>query len=204
MNIQNTILFGFPIMNTNIDKKSYNKKSIISTIEKNFKISNQRNSWDKVSVLHHAFNDWDNSKYHNVDFKTLILSDYYFNFLIDNYTCLSNSNFMQSHVHPGADFTAVHYIQFDKKQHTPTRLENTLPYVDYIEQIRPNLFKILSRKHSSNSWAFKDWSQDVKEDDFYFYPAYLKHKIDPQTSKNKNRITIVLNIILSPKQKEKQ
>ena len=220
MNIQNTILFGFPIMNTNIDKKSYNKKSIISTIEKNFKISNQRNSWDKISVLHHAFNDWDNSKYHNVDFKTLIpiykkilmamfskmdlLSDYYFNFLIDNYTCLSNSNFMQSHVHPGADFTAVHYIQFDKKQHTPTRLENTLPYVDYIEQIRPNLFKILSRKHSSNSWAFKDWSQDVKEDDFYFYPAYLKHKIDPQTSKNKNRITIVLNIILSPKQKEKQ
>ena len=81
--------------------------------------------------------------------------------------------------------------------------------LEYDEQpgvifLRPNLFKILSRKHSSNSGAFKDWSQDVKEDDFYFYPAYLKHKIDPQTSKNKNRITIVLNIILSPKQKEKQ
>ena len=73
---------------------------------KNFKINNQRNSWDKISVLHHAFNDWDNSKYHNVDFKTLVpiykkilmvmfskmdlLSDYYFNFLI----ALTGSNFL--------------------------------------------------------------------------------------------------------------
>ena len=35
MDIINNILFGFPVMNTKIDKKSYDKKSIISTIEKN-------------------------------------------------------------------------------------------------------------------------------------------------------------------------
>jgi len=212
MNIQDTILFGFPIMNTNIDKKSYNKKSIISTIEKNFKIGNQRNSWDKTSVLHHAFNDWDNSKYHNVDFKTLIpiykeilitmfskmdlLSDYYFNFLIDNYTCLSNSNFMQSHVHPGADFTAVHYIQFDKKNHKGTRFINTLPFTDYIKEIAPGLYNVLSLNDNKNSWLCESWIDNVEEDDFYFYPAYLKHTIDPQVAKNKNRITIVLNIKL--------
>ncbi len=213
MNINNTILFGFPVMSTKIDKKSYDKKSIISTIEKNFKINSKRNSWDNESVLHHSFNDWDNSKYHYVDFETLIpvykktlidmfnrmhlLSDYCFNFLIDNYTCLSYSNFMKSHVHPGADFTAVHYLQFDKKHHTATKFENTLPHIDYMEQIRPQLSKIISRKHPLNSWACKDWSEDVSEDDFYFYPAYLKHKIDPQTSKKKNRITVVINITLN-------
>ena len=42
--IQNIILFGFPVMSVKIDQKSYNKKSIISTIEKNFKISPKRNS----------------------------------------------------------------------------------------------------------------------------------------------------------------
>ena len=34
------ILFGSPVMITQIDKKSYDKKSIISTIEKNFKLNN--------------------------------------------------------------------------------------------------------------------------------------------------------------------
>lgn len=199
-------------MNTKIDKKSYDKKSIISTIEKNFKINNKRNFWDKASVLHHAFNDASNPQYHKVNFDTLIpvykktlfalfnkmdfISSYHFNFRVDNYTCLSNSNYMSSHVHPGADFTAVHYIQFDKKHHTSTRFENSLPYIDYIKQMRPDLFKILSNKHPSNSWMYKDWGSNVEEDDFYFYPAFLKHKIDPQTSKKKNRITIVLNITL--------
>ena len=151
-------------MNTKIDKKSYDKKSIISTIEKNFKINNKRNFWDKASVLHHAFNDASNPQYHKVNFDTLIpvykktlfalfnkmdfISSYHFNFRVDNYTCLSNSNYMSSHVHP------------------------------------------------SNSWMYKDWGSNVEEDDFYFYPAFLKHKIDPQTSKKKNRITIVLNITL--------
>ena len=213
MNINSTTLFGFPVMDTKIDKKSYDKKSIISTIEKNFKISNQRNSWDKESVLHHSFNDWNNSKYHRVDFDTLvpvykktlltmfnkmnITSTYHFNFIVDNYTCLSNSNFMQSHVHPGADFTAVHYLQFDKKHHTATKFENTLPYVDYIQAIRPQLFEVLSAKHPLNTWAYKDWTAHVEEDSFYFYPAYLKHQITPQTSKKKNRITVVLNITLN-------
>jgi len=38
MNINKNILFGFPLMITKIDKKSYNKKSIISAIEKKFQI----------------------------------------------------------------------------------------------------------------------------------------------------------------------
>jgi len=209
------LLFGFPVMIEKIDKKSYDKKSIISTIEKNFLLNKKRNQWDKRSVLHHAYDDFSNSKYHKVNFDTLIpvykktlmgmfknmklMSDYSFNFLIVNYTCLSESNYMAPHYHPGADFTAVHYIQFDKKHHTSTMYENTSPYAEYIKELRPELAKILSDKHSSNSWAYKSWLLGTEEDHFCFSPAFLKHRIDPQASKNKNRITIVLNITLKRK-----
>jgi hypothetical protein len=210
--IKNNTLFGFPVMGTKIDQKSYDKKSIISTIEKNFKLNKKRNRWDKQSVLHHAYKDFDNPKYHKVNFDTLLpvyekvlgemfkkmdlRSTYRFYFNIINYTCLSKSNYMASHVHPGVDFTAVHYIQFDKKYHTPTTYENHLPCIDYVDNITPKLTKILSNKHSTNSWACQDWSLDIEEDDFCFSPAYLKHRINPQVSKNKNRITSVLNIVL--------
>ena len=213
--IKHNTLFGFPIMTEKIDKKSYDKKSIVSVIEKNFKLNKTRNTWDKTSVLHHAFKDFDNPKYHKVNFVTLtpvykkvlmgmlksmnLLSTFRFYFKIVNYTCMSNSNYMSSHLHPGADFTAVHYIQFDKKHHTPTIFENTLPYIEYLDTMRPTLSKILNNKDSRNSWAYKDWRLGREEDDFCFSPAYLKHRIDPQTSKTKNRITIVLNISLKCK-----
>ena len=210
--IRHTALFGFPVMIQKIDKKSYNKKSIVSTIEKNFKLNKHRNLWDVTSRLHHAFKDFDNPKYHKVNFDTLLpvyekvleemfkkmdlRSPYRFDFTIVNYACMSNSHYMNPHLHPGSDFTAVHYIQFDKKHHTPTMFENTLPCADYLVNLRPNLAKILSNRHPTNSWAYQDWSLDIEEDDFCFSPAYLKHRINPQVSKHKNRITIVLNIWL--------
>jgi len=206
-------LFGFPVVVAKIDKKSYDKKSIITTIEKNFKLNKKRNRWDKISVLHHAYSDFSNPKYHKVNFDTLIpvykevitsivknmvlRTPWKFKFKIVNYTCLSNSHYMQSHVHTGTDFTAVHYIQFDKKHHTPTTFENTLSHSLYGEHLRPELSKILSYGHPSNSWMCGTWKLNIEEDDFCFSPGFLKHRIDPQTSKNKNRITIILNINLT-------
>jgi len=211
MDLIHNTLFGFPVVTTKIDKTTYDKKSIISTIEKNFKLNKERNSWDKGSILHHAYNDFSNPKYHYVDFDTLIpvyketlisifkgmdiSSTFDFDFRIVNYTCMSNSNYMRSHVHP-KDFTAVHYIQFDKKHHTPTIFENSLPHIDYINELSPQLTKILSKKDNLNSWTCGKWRIDTEEDDFCFSPAYLKHRIETQTSKNKNRITIILNIYL--------
>ena len=199
-------------MRTKIDQKSYDKKSIISTIEKNFKLNKKRNLWDKESVLHHVYNDGSNPKYDKVNYSTLLpvyekvlttmfdgmgmRSTYHFNFGIINYTCLAKSNYMASHIHVGVDFTAVHYIQFDNKHHTPTTFENTLPHTEYLDTIRPALTKILNNKDSRNSWAYKNWFLNIEEDDFCLSPSLLKHKIDPQTSKKKNRITIVLNIAL--------
>ena len=212
MNIQNNVLFGFPVMSTTISKKTYNKKDIISTIEKNFKISNKRNNWDNKSVLHHSADDWNNSKYHKINFESIlpvykktigkmltqlkIGPEYSFEFEIANYTCLSNTNFMLPHLHPDSDFAAVHYIQFDKKNHTATKFINTSPYVDYIRKIRPELFKVFSSENFKNSWAFGHWVNAVEEDDFYCYPSYLKHEIEPQISKDKKRITIAININL--------
>jgi len=209
------VLFGFPVLTTKIDKKSYDKKSIISTIEKNFKLNKKRNAWDKVSVLHHSYKDESNSEYHKVNFNSLILVykkvltrifkemvlllSFDFEFKIINYTCLANSHYMASHIHNMTDFTAVHYIQFDKKHHTSTTFENALPHTEFINYLSPELMKILSHKHPSNSWAYRDWTLDIEEDDFCFSPALLRHKVYPQNSKTKNRITIVLNISVKKK-----
>ena len=213
--IKSLFLFGFPLMRTNIDKTSYDKKSLISTIEKNFKLNKKRNLWDNISVLHHAYKDKSNSKYHKLNFKALLpiytkiltamfnnmklAGEFEFECQIVNYTCLSNSNYMDSHIHSGTDFTAVHYIQFDKKHHTSTMYENGLPHAQHILQLRPELIKILSKTHNSNSWAYRNWILDVEEDDFVLSPSYLMHRIIPQNSKNKNRITLVLNINLKEK-----
>ena len=205
-------LFGSPVIMTKLDPKSYDKKSIVSTIEKNFKLNKTRNMWDKQSVLHHSHDDVANPRYHQVKFDSLlpvykeVITNIFKNmqltaaweidFTLVNYTCLSKSHYMASHNHPEVDFSAVHYLQFDKKHHTPTKFENTLPYAKYVTALRPNLLKILSSKHLSNSWAWNTWEIATEEDDFCFFPAFLQHGINPQTSKNKNRITVVLNISL--------
>ena len=61
--IKHLTLFGFPVMMGKIDPITYNKKSIINAIEKNFKINKTRNKWDKTSVLHHVYNDGANPKF---------------------------------------------------------------------------------------------------------------------------------------------
>ena len=214
MDLKNKLLFGFPIVTTKIEENFYDKKSIISTIEKNFKINKERNKWDKRSVLHHSNKDDSNSRYHKVNFDTLVpvykkviskildnfpMTPVDFEFTISNYTCLSNSNYMASHLHPSSDFSAVHYIQFDKEHHTGTTFENSLSHVEYIGELRPELTKIFSPSHAVNSWIYGNWEIGVDEDDFCFSPSFLRHKIEPQISPNKNRITIALNITLKKK-----
>ena len=215
----NTVLFGFPLMVTKIDPTSYNKKHIVSTIEKNFKLK-KTNRWDKQSILQYAYADFSNPKYHKVNFDTLLpiynhtLGELFkkigffarcdMNFIIVNYTCLGKSNYMVPHMHPEADFIAVPYVQFDQKNHFPTVFENILPHATYIDFIRPDLSQILSNQDVLNSWAYKSWTPTIEEDDFCLCPSFLRHRIDPQASKKKNRITVVLNITLKKKISKKK
>ena len=217
MQIKNKNLFGFPIIKTKINKTLYDKKNIINTIEENYKINNKRNNWDDLSILHHVSNDWKNTKFKKINFNKIIpvykdilqktlnklnfICKYSFKFVIVNYTCLNKHNFMQPHIHPKCHFTAVHYLQFDKNNHTGTRYHNTLPFIEHLGELAPELLEISSKNDFTNSWLCGSWREDVEEDDFYLYPSFLKHSIDPQKSKNKKRMTIILNITLK-KQKD--
>ena len=210
MKMDKTLIFGFPVFTTKISKSLYERKKIISTIEQNFKINNQRNKWDKQSVMHHSYNDWSNPTYKKVNFSTLLpvykkviqeivdqmsfSKPIQYTFQIVNYTCLGSSNYMASHDHPGCDFSAVHYLQFDKVNHSPTLFENSSPHVNYMLTLRPDLLATLAPNHNVNSWAYRDWKLDSDEDDFCLVPGVMRHCIESQQSKKKNRITVVINV----------
>ena len=103
---------------------------------------------------------------------------------------------MQSHYHDNSDFTAVHYLKFDKEKHKPTIFENKNTYVSYLKNLRPELLNLLDSSDLNNSWAREYWSFNIEEDDFCITPSFLHHFVPVQTS-DKIRITIVLNIYLS-------
>ena len=136
------ILFGIPIHCIKIDPKSYNKKQIIKIIKHNYKINKFRDKgYDQgESNIHHSYHDLDNKKFKNIDYRGVGLMDVYdkvfktfandilkhkkrflYKYDIVNYTAMQQNQFMTSHQHlPSADFSAIHYIQFDEKKHTPT------------------------------------------------------------------------------------
>jgi hypothetical protein len=203
-------LFGFPIIHSNIKPSLFDKNEIIKDIENNYKISNKRNNHNIHGDLHHSVMDENNSIFKQINYEKIIpvytklltkifksfnfKKNIKFNFKIVNYTCLSNSQYLGSHDHIQNDFTAVHYIQFDEKNHTATRLINPNSRSSHYNVLRPNLAKLLSNTDFENSWFFKVWTLNVKENDFVFMPGTLEHEILPQKSIEKNRITIVLNI----------
>jgi len=207
-------LFAFPVYITKIDEKLFNKKKIIKDIEYNYKKNKNRNFWDNKkttsSNLHHSFDDTKNKEFIDINYTELLpiytnkINEYLqnfkfkkniqFKFKIVNYTCMTDSQFMRSHHHNDSDFSAVHYLKFNKKTHLPTTFENTNPYKDYIGYLRPNLKKCLNENDISNSWAFNDWCFDIEENDICFSPSYLYHSVPIQPLTNDTRICVVLNI----------
>jgi len=207
-------IYGYPVGVVNLNKNLYNKKKIVKTIVDNFKINKERNKWDKNSSfnIHHAYNDWQNPLYKQIDFKTLLplydeviknyleklfkTPDYQYKFEIINYTCMSKSGYMGDHVHH-CEFTLVHYIQFDPLRHKSTCFLNPYPHAAYFNQLGKNLLPVLNEKNSMNSWAFREWHLDIKEDDLIIHPGLMGHKVKSQTSTKKNRITIVSNVTIA-------
>ena len=210
MSIELYNIFGFPIVHSFIKPSLFNKSEIIKDIENNYKISEYRNEFDKESNLHHSFKNNNETKFKEINYKSLIsiysnilkkmfnkfnfIKKIKFTFKVVNYTCLGNSQYLSSHIHNDCDFTAVHYIQFDEKNHTSTRIINNNSHAMYYKKMSPNLFNALSNQEINNSWIFRNWILNVKEDDFVLMPAVLEHDILPQKFVDKKRITIVLNI----------
>jgi hypothetical protein len=210
-------IFGFPCFIKNIDENLYDKKEIIKDIEHNYNKNKERNVWNKGKItesnLHHIYNDWDNKDFKKINFDKLIpiykdifveffknlkfrKEEIKFKFNIVNYTCLTSSQNMASHIHLDCDFSAIHYIKFDDTEHTPTLFENSNNYSRYIENLRPSLNKILDEKCILNSWYYQNFTFKIKENDICIIPGLLSHSILKQAETEKKRITIVCNISL--------
>jgi len=215
MNFKLMQLYGYPVGIATIDKNMYDKKNIIETIENNFKKDKKRNKWDIFSDLHHVYNDERNPNQQQVNWETLfplykIAFNNYFKHIfksvdieydmqIANYTCMEKSNYMGEHIHYSS-FSAIHYIQFDEENHSPTCFINPYSHGDYFGMIfHKNINSLLDKRNILSSWAFNKWHLGMKEDELVITPGIMKHRVDPQKSKNKNRITVVINAnILNP------
>ena len=109
-------IFAHNIFNYYIDPKSYNKESIVNTINSNYNKQKDRNYFDSMNALesnlHHSYNDIDNKElpmpdysslmivyenvfkelYTNLKFKEGVEIKYHFQ--IVNYTCTNKNQFM--------------------------------------------------------------------------------------------------------------
>jgi uncharacterized protein (TIGR02466 family) len=84
-------------------------------------------------------------------------------------------------------FSMVHYVQFDKNEHSAAEFENPLATIlksmaPAEKELIPNFFKGL---HATPNM--------VKEGDIIIFPAYLKHAVNIQESE-KERISTATNI----------
>lgn len=211
------ILFQHNIFKYKIDPKFYNKADIVNTINSNFKQQKSRNHFDNMNVvssdLHHSYNDVDNKElplpdysslvpiyekvfkelYSNFKFKPGIEINYHF--MIVNYTCTNKSQFMRRHHHlPSADFSCVHYLQFDE-EHSPTLFYNPGDTVARGNKaIRTKFVNSLNLNDFNNLGYAEYTSPNFEEDDMIIFPGYLDHEIPPSKQEYKrNRITVVTN-----------
>lgn len=202
-------MFDLPVKQYSLNPLSYNKEEIISCIENNFNKDPIRNAKPCMGSLHQSLYDT-NDGYETPNYELIkpiyakaidrYLTDLNligckFNFYIANYTCISEHTNMRSHFHTEADFSAVHYIQYDKKIHSSTRFNNPFVWNDYKKFVRPKLHTFLPNQ-IENSWFYDWWECEVEEDDIVFFPALLKHEITTQKKSDKYRISIALNIEL--------
>ena len=67
-----TYLFGLPIFKVKINPELYEKKKILSQIEKNYKTSKVRNKWSLDSYIltdiHHSIQDDDNPAFKKINY----------------------------------------------------------------------------------------------------------------------------------------
>ena len=178
-------LFTHNIFKYYIDSKSYNKQSIVDTINSNYNKQKDRNFFDNhvlvKSDIHHSYNDVGNKELPMPDYSSLLP--------------VYKNQFMRRHHHlPSADFSSIHYLQFDE-EHSPTLFYNPGDTIakSYMA-MRDNMVESLDLEHHSNSGYAEYTAPIYKEDDMIIFPGYLEHEILPSKHQYKrNRITIITN-----------
>jgi len=205
-------MFGIPYYCSTIDPTAYNKSEILADITNNYNKNSFRNKWDTISDLHHSYEDKDNPDFKVIDYQKLLplytqhitdfLNEYSateitFRYDVENYTCTTKGQFMQEHDHPFSDFTAVHYLKYNKNIHTPTTYTNPIVWNYYNQRLVSNTMHQISTGEKSNflnhSWCWSNVNLNVEEDNFVITPALLRHQVQRQQT-DELRVAIVLNI----------
>ena len=208
-------LFPTRIFKFKIDPEVYNKEHLVDTLIKNYKLdpTRNRNNWDDTSELHHYYNDWNNTTYDDLPLSSLqqvydnIIRELMeeiqtsknvdYQWTLENVTV--NAKHMAAHDHVGfADggmqsvYSGIHYIKFNKDVHNSTMFLNPLT-MSHINCLTEGISQVLNPNSEENSSYYESWNLNVIEDDFIFFPAYLKHKVLSSISDD-YRITSVVNL----------
>jgi len=118
--------------------------------------------------------------------------DIKFNLKVINYTISNFQSIMEPHLHGNSEFSMIHYVKFDSKEHAPTTFLN--PYNFYGYNVRMEfLSNKMNLNNLRNSWNQEEWAFDTEEDDLIIFPAVLKHMVKNKDS-NKMRISVAANV----------
>ena len=208
-------LFGSPVWSDHISPALYNKKELIDKMLKNYERSPIRNNWDTVSRLHHSLQDNNNFEYEEINYDKLInvyrnkIIKFFketnlsckFNFEIMNYTVVDSDGYLRPHEH-FCDFTAIHYLSYDKENHLPLILHNDNPLNKHLKyQIIKNKINIDEDYNGVHSMFCSTWELPLKEDELYIMPGFLTHSVENNKKVNfqktdKKRICIAFNIMV--------
>jgi hypothetical protein len=208
-------LFPTNVYKTRIDPSSYDKDTLVDKMMANYELEPQRNNWDAVSILHHTYNDANNSKFQAISVEELkplyneivnktvrglsLLKPLNFKFNIANIAI--NTKYMQLHDHGSPDpnlecaFSCIHYIKYKKDMHPNTTLVNPFqltPDRGSFDKYR----SAINHKDITNSVFSSEWEIDVEEDDMIIFPAYLEHYVRAKTNADFTypRLIVALNI----------
>lgn len=204
-------MFGVPFYKTKIDSKSYDKDKIVNLIKENYDLDPHRNSKNWLTDFHQGFGPENNQSFKKFDNKTQIpilklykktIQNFFnsyiskeakFQFHIVSYTCMLKNQHMFEHIHY-ADFSAVHYIKYNKSVHKPTNYINPNSWGYHADALFTKKWtEACDVKDLNFSWMSTSFTLDVEEDDFVITPGVLRHFVPPSDS-DELRMTLVLNI----------
>ena len=206
-------LFPTRVYKTKIDPSLYNKQEIVEDCVWNYNLNPNRNSWDRDSVLHHTYGDWNNPMFKKID--TTKLSPLYQSAIDDYFSKISfsitpkyrwtltnicvNTEFMAAHEHfyrtssSHCMFSCTHYIKFDKTVHPSTTFVSPLKHASIGDNLKC-ANTLLSSTDTANSSYYDRWNIPTEEDDFVIFPSHLEHLVSRRIKTDKTRIVSVVNI----------
>jgi len=111
------------------------------------------------------------------------------------YNVFSQYQFQEPHAHFPNDFSLVHYVLFDEKEHIPTTFMNPNPIAAEAQaSFRKPLFDKINKKDPAKSFYMTHYTPiEIFQGDLIIFPSSLSHFVKYNQS-SKKRITFTLNI----------